>query len=187
MNTAAIPTVDRLRIQDRAAYELLYRLVMPSVVRLVRRNGGNVADAEDVFQETLMVLFEKVQRPDFRLTASLKTYLITIARNIWLNRLRARRTLLLNNLADCDNLPDQPADEFTPTNAVLRWLDQATPFCRALLRAVFFDNEPMETLLARMGWKNKHTAANQKYKCVQQVKRVAVGTNRAHFFSRSGD
>ncbi|MEZ0541905.1 RNA polymerase sigma factor [Fibrella arboris] len=176
MSPLSTPTIDSLRLQDRAAYDVLYRLVMPSIVQYVQRNGGNVADAEDVFQETLMVLAEKVKDPDFRLTASLKTYLTSIAHHIWLNRLRARRHLPLTDLTACDDLPEPPADEAVPTNLVMRWLDQATPFCRALLRAVFFDNEPMELLLIRMGWKNKHTAANQKYKCVQQVKRVAVNS-----------
>lgn len=171
---AATPSLENLRLHDRAAYELLYRLAMPSVVRYVQQNGGDRADAEDVFQETLLVLAQNVQQPDFRLTASLKTYLFSIARNIWLNQLRERRRFAQNDAVDCDTLPDLPVDEPIQTNLVLRWLDKATPFCRALLRAVFFDNEPMEKLLVRMGWKNKHTAANQKYKCVQQVKRVAV-------------
>jgi hypothetical protein len=25
--------------------------------------------------------------------------------------------------------------------------------------------------MIKMGWKNKHTAANQKYKCIEQIKR----------------
>ncbi|RYF69357.1 MAG: sigma-70 family RNA polymerase sigma factor [Cytophagaceae bacterium] len=174
MNPVLTPTLDSLRLQDRAAYDVLYRMVMPSIVRYVQRNGGSLADAEDVFQETLMVLAEKVKEPDFRLTATLKTYLTSIAHNMWLNRLRARRHLLMTDLADCADLPEPPAEEPMHANVVMRWLDKATPFCRALLRAIFFDNEPMELLLVRMGWKNKHTAANQKYKCVQQVKRVAV-------------
>jgi len=35
----------------------------------------------------------------------------------------------------------------------------------------------MESLMIQMGWKNKHTADNQKYKCVQQVKKEAEKTN----------
>lgn len=176
------PSIESLRLRERASYELLYRLMMPPVVRYVQRNSGSLADAEDVFQETLMVLAEKVQQPDFQLTASLKTYLVTIARNIWLKRLRDQRVLLLRTGMAEEDIADLPAetsdhDESSQSNALLCWLDKATPFCRALLRAVFFDNEPMETLLLRMGWKNRHTAANQKYKCVQQVKRVAIATN----------
>ena len=171
------PTVESLRLRDRASYTLLYQLMMPPVARYVQRNSGSLADAEDVFQETLLVLAEKVQQPDFRLTASLKTYLISIARNVWLNRLRDQRKLLFDNgIAEMD-IADLPADEPSHSNAVLCWLDKATPFCKALLRAVFFDNEPMEILLQRMGWKNRHTAANQKYKCMQQLKRAAIATN----------
>jgi hypothetical protein len=29
----------------------------------------------------------------------------------------------------------------------------------------------MSSLMQKMGWKNKHTAANQQYKCLQQVKK----------------
>jgi hypothetical protein len=29
----------------------------------------------------------------------------------------------------------------------------------------------MDSLMVKMGWKNKHTAANQKYKCMEQVKK----------------
>ena len=177
MTTALTPTVDSLRLHDRAAYKLLYRIMFPPVLRYVQQNAGDRADAEDVFQETLLVLAEKLQQPGFRLTASLPTYLLAIAKNTWLNRLRARRRFPQSDLAAGADWPDLPADEPNePTQAVLRWLDKATPFCRALLRAVFFDNEPMESLMRRMGWKNRHTAANQKYKCVQQVKRAAVGS-----------
>jgi RNA polymerase sigma factor (sigma-70 family) len=177
MPTDSTPTLDRLRYQDRAAYHLLYQTMFPAVLRLVRKNGGNQADAEDVFQETVLVLAQKVQQPDFRLTASLRTYLTSITRHLWLNRLRQRRRLPLYELPCHDQLPDNtPEEEFGLAQAILGWLDQATPFCKALLRAVFFDNEPMESLLVRLGWKNKHTAANQKYKCVQQLRRAALPT-----------
>jgi len=44
--------------------------------------------------------------------------------------------------------------------------------CQNILRALFFYEEPMDKLMAKMGWKNKHTAGNQKHKCIQQIKNV---------------
>jgi hypothetical protein len=43
--------------------------------------------------------------------------------------------------------------------------------CRNLIKAIFFYRVSMERLMVKMGWKNKHTAANQQYKCIQQLKR----------------
>ena len=54
---------------------------------------------------------------------------------------------------------------------VQRWLYRVTENCQRILKAIFFYQEPMENLIVRMGWKNKHTAANQKYKCIEQVKK----------------
>lgn len=164
-----------LRARDRLAYEFLYRIIRPEVRRFVQRNHGCTADAEDVFQEALLVLADKVRQPGFALTSSFRTYLLAIVRNLWLNRLRARRQQGAPcEVAHLPDLPDEPADDEPALLGRVRgWLDRASPFCRRLLQALYFDNETMDELLPRMGWKNKHTAANQKYKCVQQVKRAA--------------
>ena len=51
------------------------------------------------------------------------------------------------------------------------WLSKITANCQRILKTIFFYNEPMDNLLKKLGWKNKHTAANQQYKCIQQVKK----------------
>ncbi|MGI4865082.1 MAG: RNA polymerase sigma factor [Janthinobacterium lividum] len=165
-----------LRARDRLAYEFVYRVARPDVLRYVRQNHGDAADGEDLFQEALLAVTAHVQRPDFQLTSSFRTYLLVIARNLWLNQLRTRRRQALTcDATDLPDLPDEPAaDESSLLGRVRGWLDQASPLCRRVLRALYFDDEPMDELMPRMGWKNKHTAANQKYKCVQQLKRVAA-------------
>lgn len=164
-----------LRARDRLAYEFLYRVVRPDVLRFVRQNHGGAADGEDVFQDALLALAAHVQRPDFQLTSSFRTYFLAIVRNLWLNQLRARRRhARACDAADLPDVPDEPTpDEPSLLGRVRGWLDRASPLCRRLLHALYFDDEPMDELLPRMGWKNKNTAANQKYKCVQQLKRVA--------------
>jgi hypothetical protein len=51
------------------------------------------------------------------------------------------------------------------------WLGRITENCQQILKAIFFYQEPIESLMEKLGWKNKHTAANQQYKCIQQVKK----------------
>jgi hypothetical protein len=51
------------------------------------------------------------------------------------------------------------------------WLQKITRNCQRILKAIFFQQELMDSLMVKMGWKNKHTAANQKYKCIEQVKK----------------
>ena len=167
--------LNQLKNEHNASFELLYQLYYPTVAAHIIRNSGSTADAEDIFQETIIVLLQQVRNPDFVLTSSLKTYLFAIARNLWLNRLRATKRESTYTL-DCYAEPGENANfgqeaEPDPVGDVIGWLTKITRHCQQILKAVFFYGIPMESLMQKMGWKNKHVAANQQYKCIQQVKK----------------
>ena len=71
------------------ALNALYRN-FPAIRKLVRSRGGTTRDAEDVFQEALIVLIGKVKK-DFQLSARLSTYLYGVCRFLWNEQLRKRR------------------------------------------------------------------------------------------------
>ena len=83
-----VQTLLALKKRDNAAYRLLYTFYYPSIEKFICKNSGTSVDAEDVFQETIMVLLDKVPKDDFVLTSSIKTYIFAVASNIWLKRLR---------------------------------------------------------------------------------------------------
>ncbi|XZF15493.1 RNA polymerase sigma factor [Chitinophagaceae bacterium MMS25-I14] len=166
--------IERLKNEEAASYKLLYKLYFPPTANYIRQNSGSSQDAEDIFQETIIVLLCKVRQPGFILTSSLKTYLFSISRNLWLKKLRADKQLIINTdgiLAE--EMPDFTAqqDENASRGKLPVWLQKITANCRQILKAIFYLNEPMNNLMARMGWKNKHTAANQKYKCIEQIRK----------------
>jgi DNA-directed RNA polymerase specialized sigma24 family protein len=78
--------IEQLKKEDNTSFELLYQMVFPSVKHYITQHQGKVEDAEDIFQEAVIVLLQKVRTPNFVLTASLKTYLFAIAKNSWLKR-----------------------------------------------------------------------------------------------------
>ncbi|MGO4291108.1 RNA polymerase sigma factor [Chitinophaga sp. RAB17] len=169
--------VDQLKNEDAGAFERLYRLYSPSIFTYVTQHNGTTADAEDIFQEAMIVLLQKVRQTDFILSSSLKTYLFAIARNLWLKRLRDNKLVPVDNLEHY--LPDSGVAMFElqrppdREEKVMAWLTKITANCQRILKAIFFYKEPMSSLMKKMGWKNKHTAANQQYKCIQQVKNKA--------------
>ena len=71
----------------------LYRN-FPSIRKLVRSGGGSTNDAEDVFQDALIILIRKT-KTDFQLTAQLSTYLYGVSRLLWNEQLRKRKRLKL--------------------------------------------------------------------------------------------
>ncbi len=159
--------LDRLENEDDASFETLYQFCFPSVSNYVIKNSGNAEDAKDIFQEAIIVLLQKVRQPDFLLTSSLKTYLFAIAKNLWLKRLRDNKLVTVNEIEKYQRQPAVFSDasdfEKTDEENLDSWLAKITKFCQRILRTIFFDNETMDSLMKKMGWKNKHTAANQKY------------------------
>ncbi|MCS3802141.1 RNA polymerase sigma factor [Niastella sp. OAS944] len=165
--------IDKLKKEESASFGLLYKLYFPTIASFIKQNSGSHQDAEDIFQETVIVLLNKVRQPEFVLTSSLKTYLFSISRNCWLKRLRDNKPAVV--LTDDHTLLETPEDllqeENTNNEKVVTWLKKITIHCQRILKAIFYLNEPIDNLMIKMGWRNKHTATNQKYKCIEQLRK----------------
>lgn len=76
---------------NRAALVVLYKKMLPVIRRLVVELGnGTEADASDIFQDAVMIVYEKVNQPGFVLTSSFHTYFYGICRNLRLSKLKKR-------------------------------------------------------------------------------------------------
>lgn len=168
--------IEKLKGEDNAPFEILYKFYFPGVSSFIRRNRGNTEDAEDIFQETIIVLLQKVRQPGFALSSSLKTYIFSISKNLWLKRLRDNKLTPVDgfelHLVQGEPFEIEILPQKTKEEKLTSWLLEITEHCQRILKAIFFYNQPMVNLMQKMGWKNKHTAANQQYKCIQQVKRI---------------
>lgn len=168
-----------LKNESNNSFQTIYKLYFPSIAFYIKQNNGTNEDAEDIFQEAIIVLLQKNRTNDFELSSSLKTYLFAISKNLWLKKLRDNKYqhtdldisnsfLIETNISIEENIEESAVDK------VKSWLLKATNHCQNILNALFVYEETMDSLMKRMGWKNKHTAANQKYKCIEQVKKQAV-------------
>lgn len=171
--------VKALKSGDTRVVQQVYAQCFPMVAAYVQANSGTVEDAEDVFQEAWLVLLGKIKNPDFTLTSLVSTYVFSVAKNIWLHTLRTKRTKAsaLGNSVAVENIMLEQSNEAPqpePEILVQNWLQKITKNCQAILTSLFLNNTPMSRLMQTMGWKNKHTAANQKYKCLQQMKTTAL-------------
>jgi DNA-directed RNA polymerase specialized sigma24 family protein len=61
------------------------------ILQLVINNNGDEDEAKDIYQEAIIVLYNKVKRGDFELSSKLKTYIYSICRRLWLKRLKATK------------------------------------------------------------------------------------------------
>lgn len=165
-----------LQNQEESAYAILYKFYYPSVEKFVLNNNGTSDDAKDIFQETILVLLEKVPMEDFKLTSSLKTYIYAIGSNLWLKRLRDARRIAGTEIREIfDELHSPAIHQQTEQKAkkVNSLMAKISEHCRKLLDLIFFRKKKMSEIAKEHGYANLHTAQNQKYKCIQQLKNEA--------------
>ena len=77
-----------LAANDSNAVETIYRENYLVIQAFVIKNNGNPDDARDIFQEAMIVLFEKARSGSFILSCQLQTYLYSVCRRLWLKRLQ---------------------------------------------------------------------------------------------------
>ena len=128
--------IERARDGDEAAQAAIYTMLGPSVFALIRRLVGERALAEDLFQDTMMRLFERL--PNFRGEAPLGAWLRQIAVTRCLMYLRSpwhrrRLPVALENMAQASNLlPSVPATSADALD-LERALARLTPVARAVV------------------------------------------------------
>jgi len=165
-NDAAI--LDRIRKGDEGALVDLYRENRRPVRALILRNSGTEDDADDMLQEALVTLWERVRTGKFRHEAGLGTFVYATARNIWLRRLaRARREVP-------GEMTDSPSDDASPLDAMIEEeesavvrsaLERLGEPCRKLLLLFYWEEKSMESIAAALGMANADTVKSKKYQC----------------------
>ncbi|MGV3767980.1 MAG: RNA polymerase sigma factor [Chitinophagaceae bacterium] len=169
--------LEGLAQNDRKAIESIYRAHYNVIQTLIINNNGSADDARDVFQEALVVLFEKVKSGSFELHCQIRTYLYSVAKRLWLKRLQqikpftgdiayAEETISVEEDAE---MHDKKQESF---RIMENSLDHLGEPCRSLLKAYYMEKQPMAEIAAHFGYTNADNAKNQKYKCLTRLKKI---------------
>jgi RNA polymerase sigma factor (sigma-70 family) len=155
----------------------VYRENFSLVQKFVLNNNGSYDDARDIFQEAMMVLYEKTQQSDFSLTCKLKTYVYSICRRLWLKRLQQNNRYAtpvesLEELVPVDDEVEEKEkldNDFSLMEGAMKSLGEP---CKSLLEAYYFEKKQMADIAEQFGYTNADNAKNQKYKCLMRLKKL---------------
>src|ERR1700744_548006 len=144
------------------------------VQSLILNNSGYPEDARDIFQEAMIVLYEKAKSGSFELNCQLKTYLYSVCRRLWLKRLSQmqRITPEVGNIEETVpveeelELHEQRHLDFLVMEKSLKSLGEP---CRSLLEAYYLQKQNMVEIADNFGYTNADNAKNQKYKCLMRL------------------
>ncbi|MCJ8208885.1 sigma-70 family RNA polymerase sigma factor [Mucilaginibacter sp. RS28] len=157
--------------------ERLYVAYFPMVLQLIINNSGSEDDAKDIYQEAIIVLYNKVKSGDFELSSKLKTFIYSVCRRLWLKRLN-QMSRYGGDIHDFqDHLPvedevEKHHDRDLQLNQMESALKQLGEPCRTIIEDFYMHDRSMQEICARFGYTNADNAKTQKYKCLQRLKKL---------------
>lgn len=157
------------------ALSSLYRH-LPMIRKMIRQSGGNRHDAEDIFQETLLILCRRIMSPDFTLTAKLSTYLYSIARFLWNDERKRRQRQPIHGSEESTHFDEALSADLSTISeeksATLaeKALQEIGERCRELLLRFYIARQSIREITAGMGYGSENAAKTQKYKCLEGAK-----------------
>jgi len=155
----------------------LYLAYFPMILQLVINNNGNTDDAKDIYQEAIIVLYNKVKTGDFELSSKLKTYIYSICRRLWLKRLTQmnryggdikdfQEFLVVDDETEKNNERDI---QFNKMGSALQQLGEP---CKTIIEDFYINNKSMQEICEEFGYTNADNAKTQKYKCLVRLKKI---------------
>ncbi|OQP62551.1 RNA polymerase subunit sigma-70 [Niastella vici] len=158
-------------VERKALFMQLYQQAFPLVAKYVRSMGGSFDEAKDVFQDALVIYYEKLVDSPVQLQHSERAYILGIARHIWSkkNKQNNRLTALDDSLT---GIADNKTASVSATDKLLDLLHTSGQKCMELLQAFYYDKLPMRRIAGLFGFSSERSATVQKYKCLEKVRDI---------------
>ena len=152
--------------------KILYK-EFPKVRSKIISSGGNKEIAQEIFNDSLLLLIEKVENPKFELTSKLSTYLFGIARFLWMNELRKQNKKIELEWTDTLilNYEDLGYDEEKERklNAIDKILNSISAKCKQILEMFYYQEKSMTFIAEKLKFSSVNSAKTQKYKCLENA------------------
>ena len=168
-----IAIVDGLRSkipeQRTSALNLLYSHCFKQVENYVLKNRGTVTEAEDIFQDGILILFQNVLHNKFRGESSVNTYLYSICKNLWLQKLRKESKIIDHlDLSEID-LPENTDQQQINNQLLLKIMHGLKNDCQKILKEFYYNRKSMDELAKKFRLGSPQAAKNKKSRCLKRL------------------
>ncbi len=166
-----------IRNHDSAILKHIYFAYYPMIEGYITHNQGSREQAQDVFQEAMIIVYNRIRSRELELTCKFGTYLYSICRNIWVQE-RKKYMLHIEKLKNYPQVVQDPGPGDDPllqkhlTRLFDKHFNELSTDCQKIL-SMYFNNFTLEEIRTEMDYKDLHHAADRKYRCKKSlIKRI---------------
>lgn len=169
--------------KNNEALEYLYKDPLRKIRKFILMNSGTLDDANDVFQDAVIVLFQYIKTGKYKEEYDLDGFLFRVAKNAWIDIARKKQKVVSSSFVDdniqdeSDHLNDLITDEQLHLFHTL--FNKLEENCKQILSYVVFEKKSMKEISQLMGFKDEKVAKNQHYRCKKYFTKIVSDNKEA--------
>ena len=153
------------------AFIRLYK-IFPKVRSVLKKYGATKDESNDIFQDALVVLYQKLQQEDFAITTSIESYLMNTSKYMFLKIKRGalvtnKLTEIIHEESDMENILIEDKKIQQAETALL----QIGEKCREILTSFYIGKKSMVEIAKQFSFASENVAKTQKYKCLETARK----------------
>jgi RNA polymerase sigma factor (sigma-70 family) len=160
---------------DTIVLQSIYKNFYSKINFFIKKNNGDDDDANDVFQEAIIIIYRKLKANDLVLDCTFETYLYSVCRFLWLKQLERRKLekeKIKDNHEYNEDIYDDNLEKVVDLNDRYRLFQKhfanLGKDCQKVLQ-LYFDKVPLKSIAQIMGFKSEKYAKKRKFKCKEYL------------------
>src|ERR1035437_5009620 len=168
--------IEGLRLRKENIIKYVYKEYFSMTRHLIINNSGTGQDAEDVFQDALVIVYNRIMIDQLELNSTFKTFLYSICRNIWMQQLEKRKKFK-NEFVDFETITEIPEPTLEEIYDIekkknklyqLHFLNLSDD-CQKVIQ-LFLKKISLREIANIMGYKTEKYAKTRKFDCKEELK-----------------
>ena len=164
-----------IRRNDTIVLQYIYKNFYSKINFFIKKNSGDDDDANDIFQEAIIIIFRKLKANELVLDCTFETYLYSVCRFLWLKQLDKRKIekeKIKDNHDYHEDIYDDGLEKVADLNERYRLYQKhfinLGKDCQKVLQ-LYFDKVPLKNIAQIMGFKSEKYAKKRKFKCKEYL------------------
>ena len=171
--------IELIQKGDGKALDFLYTKNYRMMTKLIMKNSGTEDEAKDVFQEALIVFWQKIIKKELILTSKISTYIYSVCWNLWRKELDRKKRLSREEVEGSTVASHDSEEQIKVMRACVNSLGET---CKKVLTYYYFDGLSMKEVAEKLGFANSDTAKTKKYKCKKELDKLVMSKYSASDF-----
>ena len=178
MNTSDQRLLQQLKTGEQEVLKAIYLQYRKDFIGWLTAQNCPTEEAVEIFQLTILTLYDNVINGKLKiLNSSLRTYIFSIGKNKWkeLQRAAVKRNRIFDEFF-YDHITDADLEDREHYERLLDLIAESLKNlgqpCQSLLELYYYQGMSMKEISEKMGYKNPNTAKNQKYKCLNRLRKI---------------